>query len=130
MDQKGRKKISPHRKTKGKLSGRERRRAVQLVVSIALFAVALVGRNAAPERMERWEDVLRQDIDLQELFSDFGRDTLGNESLIEHFGELCIAVFAGEELEERKEIPLFREAQPLYERCRAWEKERTLSLTV
>ena len=68
------------RKTKRKqtqmISVRERRMLVQLTVSLLLFAVAMFGRNVFPERMEYWKGLLRQDINFERAFSDFGEAAL------------------------------------------------------
>lgn len=99
----------------------ERRRLIQLVASLTIFAMALVGRNVVPERIAQWNDLLRQDIDFKSAFSDFGEATSQGEPLLDSLEELWVEVFAGNATEFPRVSMVFEDAAPVAERCREWE---------
>lgn len=94
--------MSGRRKKSGKRTGRaapalsksERRRLAQLGVSLAIFALALVGRSVFPEQMEQWNEVLGRTTDFKAVFTEFGKATANGEPFSEAMGELLGEVFA------------------------------------
>lgn len=103
--------ILTHRKKGGQrtsrkgapFSGRERRRLMQLGISLAIFALALFGRSAFPHQAEKWSDLLLRDIDLKGALRRFEESSVQGEPFLDALGELCIEVFAAEEEEEVEE---------------------------
>ncbi len=81
----------------GRKGGGDNRRLIQLVISLALFGVVLVGRGLLPERMEQASGFLRQVLNRNTNFAAaFSRvgDAIGNgESVLDTLGDFCVAVF-------------------------------------
>ena len=94
-----------HRKRGGKRTSRrgvtvpaeERRRLLQLGVSLVVFTLALLGRSAFPGQMEKWSGLLTRDIDLGAALTRFEETTAQGEPFLDALGELCIQVFAAED---------------------------------
>lgn len=91
------------RRKSGKRTGRrstplskgERRRLIQLAVSLAVFALAFFGRNIFPERISQWSELLRQDTDFRAAFSQFGKAVSQGEPVMDTLNDLWVEVFAG-----------------------------------
>ncbi len=77
------------------LSKVERRRLIQLGASLAVFALAFLGRNTFPERISHWNERLRQDADFVAAFSEFGQALSRGEPVMENLEGLWVEVFAG-----------------------------------
>ena len=107
----------------------ERRRLLQLGVSLAVLVFAMVGRSALPGRTEKWSEFLVRDIDLSAALTRFEESTAGGEPFLDALGELCIEVFTAEEGadEERPELREKRETEQKLgpaERYRIWDEFR------
>lgn len=81
------------------LGPRERRRAIQLAVCLALFLAVFAGRGIFPERIAairtRVLGVLRGDTDFQAVFSDLGRSISRGEPVLETLDGLWVQVLGG-----------------------------------
>ena len=77
------------------LSRGEKRRLIQLGVSLMVFALAFFGRNIFPERISQWNDLLRENTDFKSAFSQFGQAVSQGEPVLDTLGELWVEVFAG-----------------------------------
>lgn len=112
------------RKKTGKRAGRrsavlskgERRRLIQLAVSLAVFALAFVGRSVFPEQLGQWNAALRQDTDFKSAFSQFGQAVSRGEPVLDTLGELWVEVFAGGA--PREANPIYAQMPSLTQRCR------------
>ena len=107
-------------RSKAGLSKGERRRLLQLAVSLLVFAIALLGRNVFPERFEQWNELLYQEIDFKSAFSDFGEAAAQGEPLMDSLGELCVEVFGRGEIQNKESALIFNDVPSISERCRGW----------
>ena len=87
------------KKSKAVLGPRERRRAIQLAVCLALFLAVFVGRGVFPERIAAIRTqvlgVLRGDTDFQAVFSDLGQSISRGEPVLETLDGLWVQVLGG-----------------------------------
>ena len=65
----GRKRAESRKKLQG--PGQDRRRLVQLLVSLALFLLVFVGRGVFPDQIQVWRRVLTSDVDFHAVFQQF-----------------------------------------------------------
>ena len=79
------------------LSRTERRRLIQLAVSLAVFGLAFFGRNVFPEQVSQWKAVLSEDTDFRAAFARFGEAVSRGEPVMDTLNELWVEVFAGGE---------------------------------
>lgn len=125
------------RTSRGKflLSVEERRRLLQLGISLGVFVLALLGRSAFPGQMETWSDFLVKDIDLEAALTRFEESTAQGEPFLDALGELCMEVFTAEEgVPEDGDAPgevgggreeyLFEKQLEPVERYRIWNEFR------
>ena len=88
------------RRGKAVLGPRERRRALQLIVCLALFLAVFIGKGVFPDRITALRQqvlgLLRGDTDFQAVFSDLGRSISRGEPVLETLGTLWSEVFGGE----------------------------------
>lgn len=108
-----------------KWTKRERCRLAQLVASLGIFAIALLSRSVFPLQLEKWNEVLRSEVDFKGAFSDFGASAAQGRPLLDSLSELCVEVFGGERIQLREYAAIVPEIPALTERCREWS--RTLS---
>lgn len=73
----------------------ERRRLIQLGVSIGLFLLVFVGRGLFPGQTAEWKRLLGRNADFQGAFSRLGTAVSRGEPVLETLGELWGEVFAG-----------------------------------
>lgn len=82
------------------MSRREKRLLLRLLVSSAVLLLTMLGRVLMPEVLDAWEDrisdVMRAEMDVQEVFSAVGRAVSGTEEA-GGWDEVYRAVFAPEE---------------------------------
>lgn len=93
----------------------ERRRLVQLLVSLCLFLVVFVGRNTFSAQGKQWEQLITNDADFSTAFEQFGKDLAEGESIWSALRSLTAASF-GQTLEENeKEIEILNvpESKPV-----------------
>ena len=112
-----------------RLSAEERRRLFQLGISLAVFALALLGRSAFPQQMEKWSDLLMKDINLEAALTRFEESTAQGEPFLDALGELCIEVFTAEETGpagplQKREESLLDEAPGPADRYHIWNEFR------
>lgn len=109
-------------RSKSRLTKGERRRLLQLAISLIIFAVALLGRDVFPERLECWDELLYRNADFESAFSKFGESAAQGEPLWNSLSELCVEVFGGNEVHIRESapIPIFHNSPSVSERCREW----------
>ncbi len=95
--------------------GRDRRRLIQLLASLALFLLVFVGRGVFPGQFQAWKQVLTSDVDFQAAFQTFSRSVSEGEKLPQALEDLCVTVFGGETRREddlptepSEEIPAVR----------------------
>lgn len=86
------------------LGAKEKRRLIQLLLCIGLFAVVLVGKGIAPERlMESGESLLQMiqtDTDFQGAFAALGQSISQGEPILESLEALAVQVFGAGETEK------------------------------
>lgn len=94
---------------------REKRRLIQLGISVGLFLAVFFGRGLlGAERISAWKDRLGRNTDFRSAFTQLGRALSGDAPIGEALGELWVEVFAGGTV--REGIP-----------CEGWEKLPTFS---
>lgn len=79
---------------------RDRRRLVQLLVSLALFLLVFVGRGVFPRQIEVWRGLLNSDTDFQAAFRSFSQSISQGEGVSQALRELGGSVFGGEKAPE------------------------------
>ena len=81
------------------LGPRERRRAIQLVVCLALFLAVFVGKGIFPQRLaslrQELLELLQTDTDFQSAFSQAGASISQGEPVLDTLEGLWVDVFAG-----------------------------------
>lgn len=91
-------------RTDGEMSRRERRLLLRLVVSAAVLLLAVGMKIAAPELMlqlrERFLQAVSAEMDMQEVFSAFGKAVSGEGTARERWQEVYRSVFAPGETAE------------------------------
>lgn len=104
------------------LNRREKRRFIQLVACLVIFAATWIGKGAFPERMAGWNEraleVLHADTDFREAFVGLGKSISEGEPVLETLGDLWIEVFGGKETSAaqegyRLETPVYRQERML-----------------
>lgn len=76
------------------LTGPERRRLIQLGVSLAAFLLAVTGRSVFPEQVEQLNKTLLKTTDFKAAFSRFGEAATQGEPFVDAMGVLFDEVFA------------------------------------
>ncbi len=110
MDTAGRRKIAEGSRRKARRqgapdgAGRDRRRLIQLLVSLALYLLVFVGRGVFPRQFQAWKQVLTSDVDFQAAFQTFSRSVSEGEKLPQALEALCVTIFGGEP-QERDDPP-------------------------
>ena len=77
------------------LSGKEKRRFIQLAASICLFVAVFLGRGIFPEQLSQWKMLLAQDINFKAAFSAFGQAVSDGAPVLDTLENLWVEVFAG-----------------------------------
>ena len=86
-------------------TGGERRRLIQLLVSLVLFLLVYVGRGVFPGQLEFWRQAMAADVDFKAVFAEFGRAISDGEPVQNAFEALCANILGGEgEREERNPV--------------------------
>ena len=83
----------PARKNEGQ---GDRRRLVQLLVSLALFLLVYIGRGVFPARFEMWKSTILDDVDFSAAFQEFSRDISDGRPLMESLEALGVRILGGE----------------------------------
>ena len=74
----------------------DRRRLVQLLVSLALFLVVYVGRGVFPAQVEVWRSVIYSNVDFAAVFQEFSRAVSDGGAVGDSLEALCVKIFGGE----------------------------------
>ncbi len=80
-------------------TGGDRRRLVQLLVSLALFLLVFIGRGVFPKQIQTWNRLLTSDVDFKAAFQTFSQSISDGESLSKAFDNLCSTVFGAQPLD-------------------------------
>lgn len=87
----------------------ERRRLIQLLVSLALFLLVYVGRGVFPAQFETWRAVMDENINFTAAFQEFGQAISKGDPLGDSLESLWTRVLGGEpeptEPEPEQELP-------------------------
>ncbi len=98
-------------KRTGSMHNGEKQRLIQLIISLCLFLVVFLGRDAFPAQLESWNEILSENIDFAALFSRFGNDLASNETVWSALGRLTAGVF-GVETQEPEDISSLKSSSP------------------
>ena len=74
----------------------DRRRVIQLLVSLALFLLVYVGRGVFPARIELWQNAILDDVDFSAAFQEFSQAVSDGRSLRESLEALGVRILGGE----------------------------------
>ena len=86
----------------------EKRRLIQLIVSLFLFLIVFLGRDTFPAQVTSWNETLSKNTDFAVLFAEFGDDIAGDKPVWSAFGRLVASALHAE-TREPMEMP---SAQP------------------
>ena len=89
----------------------EKRRLIQLIVSLCLFLVVFLGRDSFSGRLESWNERLTENTNFGALFAEFGEDLAESKTVWSAFGKMAAAAF-GAEAEEPQESPAVQPNAP------------------
>lgn len=78
----------------------ERRRLIQLAVSLALFLMVYIGRGVFPAQLEVWRMAAAANVDFKAAFQQFGSALSQGEPVQEVLEALCVTLLGGEVEEE------------------------------
>ena len=74
----------------------DRRRLIQLLVSLALFLLVYIGRGVFPARFEMWRSAICDDVDFTAAFQEFSRSISDGRPLKESLEALGVRILGGE----------------------------------
>ena len=74
----------------------DRRRLIQLLVSLALFLLVYIGRGVFPALFEVWKNAILNDVDFTAAFQEFGRAVSDGQPLRESLEALGVRIMGGE----------------------------------
>ena len=74
----------------------ERRRLIQLLVSLTLFLLVYIGRGVFPAWIEVWRSVIYDDVNFSAAFQEFSRAVSGGRPLRESLEALGVRILGGE----------------------------------
>ena len=74
----------------------DRRRLIQLMVSLALFLLVYIGRGVFPALFELWRNAILNDVDFSAAFQEFGRAVSDGRPLRESLEALGVRIMGGE----------------------------------
>lgn len=83
----------------------ERRRLIQLAVSLALFLLVYIGRGVFPAQLEVWRTVTAANVDFKAAFQRFSGDLSRGEPVVDALEALCVTLMGGELEEEPSPAP-------------------------
>lgn len=88
----------------------DRRRLIQLGVSLFLFLLVYIGRGVFPAQLTQWQEVVAVNVDFKAAFLQFESDLTQGKALKGALEALCVTLFGVETEEEPKQHP--DECQP------------------
>ena len=74
----------------------DRRRLIQLLVSLTLFLLVYIGRGVFPARFEMWKSAILDDVDFPAAFQEFSRAVSNGQPLMESLEALGVRIMGGE----------------------------------
>ena len=74
----------------------DRRRLIQLLVSLVLFLLVYIGRGVFPALFELWRNAILNDVDFPAAFQEFGRAVSDGQPLMESLEALGVRIMGGE----------------------------------
>ena len=74
----------------------DRRRLIQLLVSLALFLLVYIGRGVFPARLETWRSAICDDVDFSAAFQEFSQAMSDGRPLGESLEALGVRILGGE----------------------------------
>lgn len=74
----------------------DRRRLIQLMVSLALFLLVYIGRGVFPAQFEVWQNAIYDNVDFSAAFQEFGQAVSDGSPLGESLEALWIRILGGE----------------------------------
>lgn len=74
----------------------DRRRLIQLVVSLALFLLVYIGRGVFPAQLEMWRAAAAANVDFKAAFQQFGSALSQGKPVQGALEVLCVELFGGE----------------------------------
>ena len=74
----------------------DRRRLIQLLVSLALFLLVYIGRGVFPARFAVWKNAIHDDVDFSAAFQEFSRSVSDGRPLRESLVALSVRILGGE----------------------------------
>ncbi|MDE6590886.1 MAG: hypothetical protein K2K53_11195, partial [Oscillospiraceae bacterium] len=74
----------------------DRRRLIQLMVSLMLFLLVYIGRGVFPAQFKLWQDAVYQNVDFSAAFQEFSRAISDGSPLGESLEALCVRILGGE----------------------------------
>lgn len=99
----GRKRMGGREKAQG--PGQDRRRLVQLLVSLALFLLVFVGRGVFPDQIQVWRRLLASDVDFQAVFQQFQQSLSEGHDIQSALSQLGASVLGGRTQASEPESP-------------------------
>lgn len=78
----------------------ERRRLVQLLISVALFLLVFAGSGIFPKQLQVWKQLLTSDVDFGAAFRQFGQSVSEGVQVRQALEDLCVAVLGGQTEQE------------------------------
>ena len=92
----------------------DRRRFIQLVVSLVLFLLVYIGRGVFPAQLEMWRTAAAANVDFKAVFQQFGSALSQGKPLQGALEMLCVELLGGEAQEEEPpHSPSFEQTQPV-----------------
>ena len=88
------------RPAQGSGAERDRRRLIQLVVSLVLFLLVYIGRGVFPAQLEAWRTAATANVDFKAVFQQFGSALTQGKPLQRALEVLCVELLGGEAPEE------------------------------
>lgn len=89
----------------------ERRRLIQLAISLALFLLVYIGRGVFPAQLEVWRTVTAANVDFKAAFLRFSGDLSRGEPVADALEALCVTLMGCEVEEEPSPSPGFSEEE-------------------
>lgn len=74
----------------------DRRRLIQLGVSLVLFLLVYIGRGVFPAQLEVWQELAASNVDFRMAFQQFGADLSRGQTPGDALGVLCVTLLGGE----------------------------------
>lgn len=74
----------------------DRRRLIQLMVSLALFLLVYIGRGVFPAQFEMWQNAIYDNVDFLAVFQEFSQSVSDGSPLGKSLEALCVRIMGGE----------------------------------